>query len=418
MAVNNEEKRYYSLMENAPATAQVSAASREAAAAVAAQERAAAKTNYSTTADGQLDAAINGYLNKNGYHYNINEDDAYREFAAQHSQNALRGREESAAGAERLANGYQPTYAQAVASEVYNDEAARVQDYAPTFQGLAAKENAARQQSDSNLISIYSDIANREYSRERDTQGDRMNYLDYLASKYGTERQADAAADSNRAQIYATQLGAAANDLADARALDNKRMQFDTVSADTRAKISESDYEAQRKLDYTKAKDAYNDRIAAQKAAKTAAEKAAKAKTTAATKAAKDKTAAEKAARNAKVNAYKIDDYLKDKDKYDKMSAADRVDLDYNGDGKVDKSDAYLARIRAEEEDVKAGKGVKARSSSFTNEFINNIENVIDSARTINLNEKLIKSQIDNANISPGEKAYLYEYLKDRLNWK
>ena len=195
-------------------------------------------------------------------------------------------------------------------------------------------------------------------------------------------------------------------------------MQFDTVSADTRAKISESDYEAQRKLDYTKAKDAYNDRIAAQKAAKTAAEKAAKAKTTAATKAAKDKTAAEKAARNAKVNAYKIDDYLKDKDKYDKMSAADRVDLDYNGDGKVDKSDAYLARIRAEEEDVKAGKGVKARSSSFTNEFINNIENVIDSARTINLNEKLIKSQIDNANISPGEKAYLYEYLKDRLNWK
>lgn len=404
-------------MNSAPA-AQMSAESRAAAAETAAQENAAAKVDYSTTADGKLDEAINSYLNKNGYKYNLNQDDAYREFAREHSQNALRGGELSRERAGALANGYEPTYASAVASEIAGEQAARVGEYIPQFEALAARENAARQQSDANLINIYNNIAGTEYNRNRDTQNDRLNYLNYLANKYATERQADAAADSNRAQIYATQLGAAANDLADARTLDNKRMQFDTVSADTRAKISESDYEAQRKLDYTKAKDAYNDRIAAQKAAKTAAEKAAKAKTTAATKAAKDKTAAEKAARNAKVNAYKIDDYLKDKDKYDKMSAADRVDLDYNGDGKVDKSDAYLARIRAEEEDVKAGKGVKARSSSFTNEFINNIENVIDSARTINLNEKLIKSQIDNANISPGEKAYLYEYLKDRLNWK
>lgn len=417
MAVNSEEKRFYELMNSAPA-AQMSAESRAAAAETAAQENAAAKVDYSTTADGKLDEAINSYLNKNGYKYNLNQDDAYREFAREHSQNALRGGELSRERAGALANGYEPTYASAVASEIAGEQAARVGEYIPQFEALAARENAARQQSDANLINIYNNIAGTEYNRNRDTQNDRLNYLNYLANKYATERQADAAADSNRAQIYATQLGAAANDLADARTLDNKRMQFDTVSADTRAKISESDYEAQRKLDYTKAKDAYNDRIAAQKAAKTAAEKAAKAKTTAATKAAKDKTAAEKAARNAKVNAYKIDDYLKDKDKYDKMSAADRVDLDYNGDGKVDKSDAYLARIRAEEEDVKAGKGVKARSSSFTNEFINNIENVIDSARTINLNEKLIKSQIDNANISPGEKAYLYEYLKDRLNWK
>ena len=404
-------------MNSAPA-AQMSAESRAAAAETAAQENAAAKVDYSTTADGKLDEAINSYLNKNGYKYNLNQDDAYREFAREHSQNALRGGELSRERAGALANGYEPTYASAVASEIAGEQAARVGEYIPQFEALAARENAARQQSDANLINIYNNIAGTEYNRNRDTQNDRLNYLNYLANKYATERQNDSALDSARAQIYATQLGAAANDLADARTLDNKRMQFDTVSADTRAKISESDYEAQRKLDYTKAKDAYNDRIAAQKAAKTAAEKAAKAKTTAATKAAKDKTAAEKAARNAKVNAYKIDDYLKDKDKYDKMSAADRVDLDYNGDGKVDKSDAYLARIRAEEEDVKAGKGVKARSSSFTNEFINNIENVIDSARTINLNEKLIKSQIDNANISPGEKAYLYEYLKDRLNWK
>lgn len=404
-------------MNSAPA-AQMSAESRAAAAETAAQENAAAKVDYSTTADGKLDEAINNYLNKNGYKYNLNQDDAYREFAREHSQNALRGGELSRERAGALANGYEPTYASAVASEIAGEQAARVGEYIPQFEALAARENAARQQSDANLINIYNNIAGTEYNRNRDTQNDRLNYLNYLANKYATERQNDSALDSARAEIYNTRLGGAVSDLADARSIDTQHALYNSVKANTRAKIAEDDYEAARKLEYTKANDAYNDRIAAQKAAKTAAEKAAKAKTTAATKAAKDKTAAEKAARNAKVNAYKIDDYLKDKDKYDKMSAADRVDLDYNGDGKVDKSDAYLARIRAEEEDVKAGKGVKARSSSFTNEFINNIENVIDSARTINLNEKLIKSQIDNANISPGEKAYLYEYLKDRLNWK
>lgn len=407
-------------MNSAPAT-QMSAESRAAAAETAAQENAAAKVDYSTTADGKLDEAINSYLNKNGYKYNLNQDDAYREFAREHSQNALRGGELSRERAGALANGYDPTYASAVASEIAGEQAARVGEYIPQFEALAARENAARQQSDANLINIYNNIAGTEYNRNRDTQNDRLNYLNYLANKYATERQADAAADSNRAQIYATQLGAAANDLADARTLDNKRMQFDTVSADTRAKISESDYEAQRKLDYTKAKDAYNDRIAAQKAAKTAAEKAAKAKTTAATKAAKDKTAAEKAARNAKVNAYKIDDYLKDKDKYDKMSAADRVDLDYNGDGKVDSSDLRLAQRTAEEEDIKSGKGVTARQSSFTNKYIRNMNNLISAAGGGEPNQKLIKAQIENADALPSEQAYLYEYyntLKKRYGWK
>lgn len=235
-------------MNSAPA-AQMSAESRAAAAETAAQENAAAKVDYSTTADGKLDEAINSYLNKNGYKYNLNQDDAYREFAREHSQNALRGGELSRERAGALANGHEPTYASAVASEIAGEQAARGGEYIPQFEALAARENAARQQSDANLINIYNNIAGTEYNRNRDTQNDRFNYLNYLANKYATERQTDAAADSNRAQIYATQLGAAANDLADARTLDNKRMQFDTVSADTRAKISESDYETQRKLD-------------------------------------------------------------------------------------------------------------------------------------------------------------------------
>jgi len=413
MAVNNEEKRYYELMNSAP-TAQVSAESRAAAAAMAAQENAAAQADYSTTADGKLDEAINSYLNKNGYKYSLNQDDAYREFAREHSQNALRGQELSRENAGALANGYEPTYASAVASEIAGEQAAKVGEYIPQFESLAAAENAANQQADENLVNIYNNIAGREYSRNRDAQSDRIDYLNYLANKYAAERQNDSTLDSARAEIYNTRLSGAVSDLTDARSLDTQRAQYDTVSANTRADIAEDDYEAARKLAYTKAKDAYDDRVDAEKAeAKTSAN--------AEKTAAKEKTNAEKSARTARINAEKIKDYINDPEKMKKITAADRVDLDYNGDGKIDSSDLRLAQRTAEEEDIKSGKGVTARQSSFTNKYIRNINNLISAAGGGEPNQKLIKAQIENADALPSEQAYLYEYyntLKKKYGWK
>ena len=407
-------------MNSAPA-AQMSAESRAAAAETAAQENAAAKVDYSTTADGKLDEAINSYLNKNGYKYNLNQDDAYREFAREHSQNALRGGELSRERAGALANGYEPTYASAVASEIAGEQAARVGEYIPQFEALAARENAARQQSDANLINIYNNIAGTEYGRNRDTQNDRLNYLSYLADKYAADRQNDSALDSARAEIYNTRLGGAVSDLADARSIDTQHAQYNSVNANTRAKIAEDDYEAARKLEYTKAKDAYDDRIAAEKAASAAEKAAAKESANAAKAAAKEKTTAEKSARTARINAEKIKDYLNDSEKMQKITASDRVDLDYNGDGKVDSADLRLAQRTAEEEDIKSGKGVTARQSNYTNKYIRNINKLISAAGGGEPNEKLIKSQIENADILPSEQAYLYEYyntLKKRFGWK
>ena len=400
-------------MNSAP-TAQVSAESRAAAAAMAAQENAAAQADYSTTADGKLDEAINSYLNKNGYKYSLNQDDAYREFAREHSQNALRGQELSRENAGALANGYDPTYASAVASEIAGEQAAKVGEYIPQFESLAAQENAANQQADENLINIYNNIAGTEYSRNRDAQSDRIDYLNYLANKYAAERQNDSTLDSARAEIYNTRLSGAVSDLTDARSLDTQRAQYDTVSANTRADIAEDDYEAARKLAYTKAKDAYDDRVDAEKAeAKTSAN--------AEKTAAKEKTNAEKSARTARINAEKIKDYINDPEKMKKITAADRVDLDYNGDGKIDNSDLRLAQRTAEEEDIKRGKGVTARQSSFTNKYIRNINNLISAAGGGEPNQKLIKAQIENADALPSEQAYLYEYyntLKKRYGWK
>lgn len=438
MAVTNEEKRYLNLMNAAPAQSE-SAATRQAAAALAAQERATqgsdyippgkaqvtAKAtqnadNYSTTADGRLDEAIAGYLNKNGYRYDINNDDAYRAFAQERAAAAQRGRELSRAGAESLAGGYQPSYADTVAGEIYNDQVSRTGEYQPQFEALAASENAARQRSDQNLVDIYSNLAQTEYGRNRDAYNDKTAYMNYLAEKYNTERQADVTAAQNAASIYGTRLQGAVSDLTDARTMDEKRTEHNTVSADTAAKIRESDYEAALKLRYQKAKDAYSDRVAAAKAeaaaAKAKASEKKAAKTAAAKKVnaeAKAKKEAAKAATTAKINKETIKDYLNGSKK--KLTPEERVKLDYNGDGKVDTKDLVLAQREAESQDVLSGKSIKLSAAKNLNDIVINIREMSRSegyknGKTI---KQVAKQYIEKHKdeLTTGESGFLYEYF-------
>jgi hypothetical protein len=419
VAVTNEEKRLYALMNGAPNTG-TSAEAQQAAAALRAGEQAAAQADYSTTADGKLDETISQYLNQNGYRYDINRDNAYREFAREHSQGAQRGRDLSIEGAQRLANGYTPSYADTVASEVYNEQAAKVGEYAPTFEKIAAQEAAAKQQSSGNLINLYSNMAQREYGRQRDVQGDRMNYLNYLANRYQGERELDAQRGSADTSVYTTQLNALADDLATARKVDAQRMQYDTQSAASRAKIAEDEYENAQKIAYNRAKDNYEDRIAAEKAA---AKNEAKLLKQNASAAAKEKASAEKAARQHRINARKIMDLnAKAGDEgydeaYSKLSAADKVDLDYNEDGKIDTIDLKQANNSAYEEDIKSGKGVKVEATKRADIFAKQIDHMASAAGS-SPNKKLLEKQIKNSELTYPEQLYLYEYFSNKYGWE
>lgn len=426
MAVTNEEKRLYALMNGAP-NAGTSAEAQQAAAALRSGEQAAAQADYSTTADGKLDETISQYLNQNGYRYDINRDNAYREFAREHSQGAQRGRDLSIEGAQRLANGYTPSYADTVASEVYNEQAAKVGEYAPTFEKIAAQEAAAKQQSSGNLINLYSNMAQREYGRQRDVQGDRMNYLNYLANRYQGERELDAQRGSADTSVYTTQLNALADDLATARKVDAQCMQYDTQSAASRAKIAEDEYENAQKIAYNRAKDNYEDRIAAEKAAAKNEAKLLKQNASATAKekanAEKNSKAAAKAARQHRINARKIMDLnAKAGDEgydeaYSKLSAADKVDLDYNEDGKIDTIDLKQANNSAYEEDIKSGKGVKVEATKRADIFAKQIDHMA-SAAGVSPNKKLLEKQIKNSELTYPEQLYLYEYFSNKYGWE
>ena len=106
--MSKEEKRYNELMGSAPA-ASSSSATAQAAAELAAAEQAAQNIDYSRTADGRLDRAINDALSKSGFKYDVAKDKAYQDFAREYSQNALRGREAAQNTANQLSGGWTPT---------------------------------------------------------------------------------------------------------------------------------------------------------------------------------------------------------------------------------------------------------------------------------------------------------------------
>ena len=217
MAVNNE--RLYQLIDNAPAPAQ-NPQTAQAAAALAAAENEAKEIDYTHTADARLDRAINEALQKSGYNYDLSKDNNYQEFARQYSQNTLSGRESAQNTANQLSGGYAPTYADTVGSEVSHDIINNMANYTPALREAARQEAAAKTAQAATAAQIYHTLADTGYARNRDQVSDSKNYLNYLASRYGTERQAENQQQSFANDIYRSRLSNALDDTKLARKID------------------------------------------------------------------------------------------------------------------------------------------------------------------------------------------------------
>lgn len=280
MSVNSEEKIYNDLMNEVPSQT-VSGDTKHSAAALAGAESTATgqADNYKSTYSGKLDDAISNYLTGRGFEYDPMQDKAYQQYRKEFAQNAAMARNTSRNTANQLAGGYNPTYADTVADEVYNDRMGNISDAESTFKGLAQQDYQAKQEKNANVLNLYNTLEGTDYSRNRDKTGDYKNYLNLLASRYSTDRQADTNLDSTKNDIYSAKLNGALNNLSGARAADSQRYLYDTVSANQLAQNAQAERENAQKIEYEKNKAAYEAYVKAQKAAEKAqkaAEKAAK----------------------------------------------------------------------------------------------------------------------------------------------
>lgn len=278
MSVNSEEKIYNDLMNEVPSQT-VSGDTKQSAAALAGAESTAIgqADNYKSTYSGKLDDAISSYLTGRGFEYDPMQDKAYQQYRKEFAQNAAMARDTSRNTANQLAGGYNPTYADTVANEVYNERMGNISDAESTFRGLAQQDYQAKQEKNANVLNLYNTLEGTDYSRNRDTVGDYKNYLNLLASRYSTDRQADVNLDSANNDVYSAKLNGAVNNLSSARAADSQRYLYDTVSANQLAQNAQAERENAQKIEYDKNKSAYEAYIKAQKAAEKVKEKAAKA---------------------------------------------------------------------------------------------------------------------------------------------
>lgn len=277
MSVNSEEKIYNELMNEVPSQT-VSGDTKQSAAALAGAESTATgqADDYKSTYSGKLDDAISNYLTGRGFEYDPMQDKAYQQYRKEFAQNAAMARDTSRNTANQLAGGYNPTYADTVANEVYNERMGNISDAESTFKGLAQQDYQAKQEKNANVLNLYNTLEGTDYSRNRDTVGDYKNYLNLLASRYSTDRQADVNLDSANNDVYSTKLNGAVNNLSSARAADSQRYLYDTVSANQLAQNAQAERENAQKIEYERNKAAYTAYTKAQKAAEKAKAKAEK----------------------------------------------------------------------------------------------------------------------------------------------
>lgn len=277
MSVNSEEKIYNDLMNEVPSQTVSGDTKQSAAALVGAESTATGQADdYKSTYSGKLDDAISNYLTGRGFEYDPMQDKAYQQYRKEFAQNAAMARDTSRNTANQLAGGYNPTYADTVANEVYNERMGNISDAESTFRGLAQQDYQSKQEKNANVLNLYNTLEGTDYSRNRDTVGDYKNYLNLLASRYSTDRQADVNLDSANNDVYSAKLNGAVNNLSSARAADSQRYLYDTVSANQLAQNAQAERENAQKIEYERNKAAYTAYTKAQKAAEKAKAKAEK----------------------------------------------------------------------------------------------------------------------------------------------
>ena len=213
---------------------------------------------YSGSYGDKIDTAINSWLSNRGFDYNTSNDKDYQKYVEQYKDNTQTGAQLSRQTAAQLANGYEPSYADIVAGEVANKQMENVNDAVPTYKQMAQLDYNAEQNRLANAGNIYSQLDSTEYSRNRDLTQDYKNQLNTLYNRYVAERQSDLQLNELNNNIYETKLNAEQNRIEDERNAENSRYIYNTQSADSKAQIAQAEEENDRKIEYAKSEDAYN----------------------------------------------------------------------------------------------------------------------------------------------------------------
>lgn len=157
-----------------------------------------AAPTYKDEYGGLAKSALDDYLNRSKFSYDVNADALYNQYADKYTKQGQLAMKDTMGQAAAMTGGYGNSYAQSVGQQAYQGYMQQLVDKVPELQQIAYNQYQDQGQDMLNKYSLYADAEARDYSRHQDALAD-----------------------------YYKQLGIARENLANAEAKDWEKYQYD-----------------------------------------------------------------------------------------------------------------------------------------------------------------------------------------------
>lgn len=214
-------------------------AARQQADYYAGQYRNAVNKGYQSAYGDRITALANRYQN-NKFEWSAAGDSDYQTMSDYYRREGEK-RQESVQGAYAAnTGGYSNSYAQSAGQRAYAQAMDDLAQKIPALRNSALSEWSRQQDETMNQISMLRGFDDQAYQRYRDKVSDAYDFMTYYENKYGTSRGLDMSAFSQEMAAWQARVNAASNNLSNVRSLAESQYEHNTVSADTRASINQS----------------------------------------------------------------------------------------------------------------------------------------------------------------------------------
>lgn len=147
--------------------------------------------DYTSQWQSQMESALNDYLNRKDFSYDVNGDALYQQYKDRYVNLGQQAMMDTMGQAAKLTGGYGNSYAQMAGQQAYQSYLQGLTDKIPELYQLAYDRYNQQGQDLLNKYNLMGTQESQDYSRYMDALSSYLTERDYLAGRYDTERGYD-----------------------------------------------------------------------------------------------------------------------------------------------------------------------------------------------------------------------------------
>ncbi len=237
--VDDAVNMYNNIANNAPKYTESSATlnAKKQADKYAEKYKDTVNNGYTGSYEWNIRQLADKYIN-NEFKWNADDSSEYQQYKSKYQREAEKQQENIQGSYSANTGGYSNSYAQAAGQKAFNSYMDELQEKIPSLKQSAYQNWSQEQETTLNQIGVMQGLDDTQYQRYRDTVQDYYDFMNYYETKYNTSKGLDMSAFQNELSKWQSQLSSASSNLAAIRQLAEQQYEHNTVSASTKASIS------------------------------------------------------------------------------------------------------------------------------------------------------------------------------------